>query len=170
MNIFIPKMYQKDIFSIDYKKIKELGYKLIIFDLDNTIGSIKEEYCSREIADFINNLTKDFIVVVASNSLPSRVSKFCSLLKCESFSLSLKPTLNVVRKIKNKYKVSYQEMVIIGDQILTDIFVGNRKKLLTILVDPIGNIDFKITGFNRYFEKVINKKNNVVRGKYYDKK
>ena len=42
MNLFIPKMYVKDIFSINYNKLKNNGYKIIIFDLDNTIGNIKE--------------------------------------------------------------------------------------------------------------------------------
>lgn len=170
MKIFIPKMYQKDIFSINYQKIKKQGYKVIIFDLDNTIGSIKEEKCSKKYADFINNLTSEFKVIVASNSLPERVYKFCINLKCDSFALSLKPTLWMIRKIKKKYKVKYSEMVIIGDQIMTDILVGNRRDLLTILVDPIRNLDFKITSFNRKLENIINKKNKVVRGKYYEKK
>ena len=170
MKIFIPKMYQKDIFSINYEKLNSLGYKLIIFDLDNTIGSIKEEKCNRKTTDFINDLINDFKVVVASNSYKERVKNFCKDLKCDYFYLSLKPTLRSIRKIKKKYRVSYKEMVIIGDQIMTDIFVGNRKGLLTILVDPIKNIDFKITKFNRKLESIINKKNKVVRGNYYEKK
>lgn len=167
MKLFIPKMYQKNIFSIDYQKLKE-NYKLIIFDLDNTIGSIKEEVCNQETTDFLNNLTKDFIVVVASNSYQERVFNFTKNLKCDVFAFSLKPTLHVLRKIKKKYQIPYTKMVIIGDQIMTDILVGNRKKLLTILVDPIRNIDFKITSINRYFERIINKKNKIVKGEYYE--
>lgn len=169
MKIFIPKMYQKDVFSINYQKLKELGYQLIIFDLDNTIGSIKEKKCSQEIKNLINQLTNDFIVVVASNSNPGRVKMFCQGLKCEVFSFSLKPTLRVIRKIKKKYQIEPSKMVIIGDQIVTDILVGNRLGLLTILVDPILNIDFKITGFNRKLESFLNKKNKIVKGSYYEK-
>ena len=73
---FIPKMYVKDIFSIDYNKLKDLGYKLIIFDLDNTIGSIKETKCRKETSLFLNSLMKDFKVIVASNSGKGRVSNF----------------------------------------------------------------------------------------------
>ena len=61
-------------------------------------------------------------------------------------------------------------MVIIGDQVVTDILVGNRKSLLTILVDPILNYDLKITGFNRLVEKILNKKNGIIKGQYYEKK
>ena len=58
-------------------------------------------------------------------------------------------------------------MVIVGDQLLTDILVGNRKNLLTILVDKKGRKDFKITKFNRYFEDKIRKKYKIKKGEYY---
>ena len=167
MNLFYPKMYQKDIYSINYSKLKE-KYKLLIFDLDNTIGSIKEDVCNQKTTDFLNNLMDDFIIVVASNSHRERVLKFTKNLKCDVFYLSLKPTLHVLRKIKKKYQIPYSKMVIIGDQIMTDIFVGNRKNLLTILVDKVRDIDFKITSINRIFERKINKINNLKKGDYYE--
>ena len=167
---FIPKMYVKDIFSIDYNKLKDLGYKLIIFDLDNTIGSIKETKCRKETSLFLNSLMKDFKVIVASNSGKGRVSNFLKDVKCDYYYLSLKPTLRILRKVKKKYKIEYNKIVVVGDQIVTDIFFGNRKNVLTILVDPIKNIDFKVTTFNRKLERFINKKNNIKRGNYYEEK
>ena len=168
--LFIPDMYQKDIFTIPYQKLKEMGYQLLIFDLDNTIGSIKEKNCNLETINFLNQLSKDFQVVIASNSHKKRVQSFCRNLKCKYYSLSLKPTLKVLRKIKKDYNIDYQKMVIIGDQVVTDILVGNRKKILTILVDPLLNYDLKITGFNRMVEKILNKKNGIIKGQYYEKK
>jgi len=170
MDLFIPKMYLKDIFSIDYKKLINLGYKLIIFDLDNTIGRIDEEICSKETTDFLNALNKKIKIVVASNSLKSRVSKFCQNLSCDYFYLSLKPTTKVIKKISKKYQVDYKDMVIVGDQVVTDILAGNRLNLMTILVDKIGENDLKITGFNRKLEGYLNKKNNIKKGRYYEKK
>ena len=170
MKLFIPDMYQKDIFTIPYQKLKEMGYQLLIFDLDNTIGSINEKNCNLETINFLNQLSKDFQVVIASNSHKKRVQSFCRNLKCKYYSLSLKPTLKVLRKIKKDYNIDYQKMVIIGDQVVTDILVGNRKSLLTILVDPILNYDLKITGFNRLVEKILNKKNGIIKGQYYEKK
>ena len=37
MQNFIPDMYQKSIYDIDYKKLKEKGIKCLLFDLDNTL-------------------------------------------------------------------------------------------------------------------------------------
>ena len=58
-------------------------------------------------------------------------------------------------------------MVIIGDQLLTDILVGNRKGLLTILVDQIDSYDLRKTRINRKIEKIIKKKYNMKKGEYY---
>ena len=85
MKLFIPDMYQKDIFTIPYQKLKEMGYQLLIFDLDNTIGSIKEKNCNLETINFLNQLSKDFQVVIASNSHKKRVQSFCRNLKCHRF-------------------------------------------------------------------------------------
>ena len=59
----------------------------------------------------------------------------------------------------------------IGDQIVTDILSGNKFKIMTILVDPLGKKDLKITGLNRAIEtkiiKYYNKRGLFERGKYY---
>ena len=167
MSLFVPKMYQKDIFSIDYEKIIKNGYELIIFDLDNTIGKIKDDVCDKETAVFLNNLNKKIKIVIASNSLKNRVLEFCKPLKCDKIYFSLKPTLKSLKIINKKYNISYKKMVIIGDQLLTDVFVGNRKGLLTILVDKKGKSDLQITGFNRKIEKYIKKKHNIKKGEYF---
>ena len=167
MSIFIPKMYQKDIFSIDYKLLKQKGIKILIFDLDNTIGKIKDKVCDNKTSEFINKLNKDFIVIVSSNSLKKRVLTFCDPLECGKIYFSLKPLSFVIKKIKRKYNINYQEMAIIGDQMLTDILLGNRYKLLTILVDQIDSYDLRKTRINRQFEKLIKKKNKFKKGEYY---
>ena len=45
MNLFRPNMYKKNIFEIDYNKLKEQGIKCLVFDLDNTLGLIEHERC-----------------------------------------------------------------------------------------------------------------------------
>ncbi len=63
-------------------------------------------------------------------------------------------------------------MCIIGDQIVTDVLAGNRYHIKTILVDPLGEKDLKITALNRIIENYIvkkySKKKIFERGKYYD--
>ena len=47
---------------------------------------------------------------------------------------------------------------IVGDQIFTDIWGGNRAGILTILVDPIEQYENKLFYIKRYFEQFITKR------------
>ena len=64
-----------------------------------------------------------------------------------------------------------EEMCMVGDQLMTDVFGGNRFGCYTILVDPLGKKDLKITSLNRTLENMIikklSKKGILERGKYY---
>ena len=168
LKVFIPKIYVKDIFNINYSKLKRDGYKLIIFDLDNTLGNIKEDICSPEVRDFVNSLTKKFIVVIASNSTKKRVIPFTKDIKCQKYNYCLKPLGICLKKIKKQYKIDYKDMVIVGDQLLTDIFLGNRYYLKTILVDKRNFSDFFLTKFNRKIEILIKKRYKIKEGDYFN--
>ena len=167
MSKFKPFWYQQNVFSIDYALLKQKGIRLIIFDLDNTIRKIDESKPSKEIQELFERLSKEFELIVASNSHQNRVNTFCKNLCCTSFPNMLKPTKKLFHKVLKKIKYENKEICLIGDQLLTDILVGNRLGLMTILVDPIGKKDLKITSVNRIFEKRIMRRIKIKRGEYY---
>ena len=172
MSFFKPTMYKKDIFSIDYKKLKNMGIKCLIFDLDNTLVLISEENPPLKVKELIDTLKEDFSVAIISNSPKKRVIKYKEDLGIEVVSMAMKPLIKGLSKIKRIYKLKKKEMVIIGDQIVTDITAGKTFGIKTILVDPLGEKDLKITYVNRKIERYIlnryNKKGLFERGKYYD--
>ena len=67
----------------------------------------------------------------------------------------MKPLPIGYSKIRKKYNLKRSEMCMIGDQMLTDIYGGNRYHMFTILVDPLGTKDLKITSLNRLIEKKV---------------
>ena len=93
-------------------------------------------------------------------------------LGVDGVAWAMKPSIKGLMKIKIKYKFKKKEMCIIGDQIVTDILSGNRFRIYTVLVDPLGEKDLKITGLNRKIEARIvskyEKKGIFERGKYYE--
>ena len=165
---FIPKAYYKDVFQINYSRLKENGIKLLIFDLDNTLSLIDEKVPSKEVIDLINKISCDFNILIASNNTSKRVKKYCEKLNCKYISSSLKPLKKIAYFVKKKYNLLFNEVSIIGDQLVTDIFVGNRCGMYTILVDPKGNKDLKVTSVNRFIEDKIKKRINFKKGVYYE--
>ena len=155
MGIFKPKMYKKNIFEIDYEKLKSLGIKCLIFDLDNTLGLIEQKKCPRNTKKLIKSLQNDFLVLISSNNTKDRITPYLKDLGVGGVSFSLKPLTRGLRKIKRNYNLKKKEMCMIGDQIVTDVLSGNRFKIYTVLVDPLGEKDLKITGLNRKVEAKI---------------
>lgn len=166
-----PTMYKKNIFDIDYQKLKEMGITCLVFDLDNTLGLLDHKKCPKNTKKLLKKLQEDFLVLISSNNTKKRIAPYLKELGIGGVAWSLKPSTRGLRKIKKEYHLKKKEMVMIGDQIVTDILSGKRFKIMTILVDPLGKKDLKITGLNRKIEaKIIKryeKKGIFERGKYY---
>ena len=171
MSYFKPDCYKKNIFEVDYKKLKSIGIKCLVFDLDNTLGLVSNKNCPDEAVKLIKKLKKDFIVEICSNNTTGRLKPYLDELEIDGVSWSFKPSIKGVYKIRKKYNLNKKEMCIIGDQIVTDIFTGKRYGIYTVLVDPLGVKDLKITSLNRVIENFIlkryKKKNIFERGSYY---
>lgn len=169
---YVPNMYKKDIFDINYKLLKEKGIRCIIFDLDNTLLIFNEEKVSNKTIELIKKLKKDFGIVIMSNNFKRRISGICDCLDVDFVSFALKPLSKGFNEVKKRYKYKNSEICIIGDQIVSDVLGGNKSNIMTILVDPLSNNDLKITKINRILERCILKKlkktNALERGKYYE--
>ena len=172
MGVFKPSIYKKNVLDIPYDQLKAEGIHCLVFDLDNTLGLISHKSCPEETKKLIQELKKDFLVVISSNNTKKRIQPYLEELEIDGVSWSLKPLTKGLHTIKNKYKVSKKEMCMIGDQMLTDILAGKRFHIKTILVDPLGEKDLKITSLNRKIEKKImkkyEKKGLFKRGSYYE--
>jgi len=171
MGIFKPTIYKPSIFDIDYQALKKEGIKCLIFDLDNTLGLLEHKKCPRKTKQLIKGLKEDFLILICSNNFRRRIKPYLEDLGVGGTCLSMKPSTRALHKIKRNYMLLKKEMCIIGDQIVTDVLAGNRYHIKTILVNPMGNKDLKITGISRQLEeKIINRyqrKGLFERGKYY---
>ena len=164
--MLIPDMYKKSIFDINYPLLKSKGIKCLIFDLDNTLALIDD------VKELVKKLKKDFKVLIISNNTKSRLKPYKEELDIDAVSFAMKPLTKGLRQIVKKYKLEKNEMVMIGDQIPTDILSGKRFNIMTILVEPLAKKDLKITSLNRIIEKRLIKKYEkrglFKKGEYYE--
>ena len=168
MNKLRPKMYCKSIFDVNYALLKQKGIKVLIFDLDNTIMTVDEKLPSEKVVALFKKLSEDFKVFIASNNVKDKVQRIGKYLNVHAFYSVIKPTTRLKKLLLRKYDAKMNEVAVIGDQLVTDIFMGNRLNMNTILVDPLGNKDMKITYFNRWLEGRLMKKMHLKRGEYYE--
>jgi HAD superfamily phosphatase (TIGR01668 family) len=170
---FIPDIYQKSIYTVNYKKLKLCGIKCIVFDVDNTLESVYVLKPSRKVKELVEKLKNmGFRVVIMSNSNKKRLTPFKEMLEIDCSASSKKPFPWKFRKILKKYKYNVDEVAIIGDQLVTDVFGGNRIGITTILVNPISSKDKFLTHITRFIENIIirkaMKKQLFTRGNYYE--
>ncbi len=173
MEKYIPDIYQKSIYTIDYSKLWLRGIKCILFDLDNTlIPANKDKPTEKNIELFKELEEMGFKIIIFSNSVSKRVKPFSSRLGVDYSASSFKPLPGKFVKILEKYNFEVDEVAIVGDQILTDVLGGNRVGITTILVNRISNRDIVFTKINRLIENIIfkrlEKKDLFFKGKYYE--
>ncbi len=142
LNRFYPQYYVKSIYDIDYDKLKKDGKRGLVFDLDNTLAPFDIVEPTEEIINFINKLIKDgFKVCLVSNNKGNRVQIFNKKLNLVAIPKAGKPKTKGIKQGLQKLGVTKDEAVMIGDQMFTDIWVGNRMSMTTVLVKPIANRD-----------------------------
>lgn len=173
MNYFYPDMYSKSIYTIDYNKLLDRGIKCLLFDLDNTCIPYVDKEPTKELKEHFDKL-KDmgFKVIIFSNSPKERLEPFKKYLNVDCCAKAGKPRKNSFFKVLKMYNLSLSEIAVIGDQLVTDIYGGNRVGITTILVNPISDIDMPLTKVHRFIEKrkikKMTKEGIFKIGEYYD--
>ena len=170
---FYPDMYKKNVHEVNYKKLKQIGIKCLLFDLDNTLVLNKQSKLEEDEKKLISSLKKDFCVIILSNNKSkTRVSCVAKELDIPYYYLSFKPLSKNFKKVSSKYQFKPKEMCLIGDQLMTDVLGANSFGCFSCLVDKLGKEEEAITGVNRFLEGIILKhyeKNNIMkRGNYYE--
>lgn len=173
MEKYVPDMYQKSIYTIDYSKLLTTGIKCLLFDLDNTVVPSNSNEPSMKAKDlFVSLKQKGFKVIIFSNSPKFRVKKFKNIFEVEGVCNAMKPMTHNFKKVMENHRLTENEVAIIGDQIMTDVVGGNNVGITTILVNPLENKDFIWTKINRFREKRIMKKlrkrDLFCKGRYYE--
>lgn len=157
---FIPTKYVTNIYEINYDELHKQGIKALFFDLDNTIIPYDIEQIQKQEIDFLHSLESKFKIVIVSNSRLKRVSTATQNLNLPFVKFARKPLKVGFKKALKIVNLKPHEVAIIGDQLMTDIYGGNKMKFAeTIFVQPIKKkSDTFTTRINRKLEKkVINK-------------
>ncbi|MEK3981126.1 YqeG family HAD IIIA-type phosphatase [Psychrobacillus sp. FSL K6-2836] len=153
---FIPSEFVRSVFHITPEMLKDKGIKGIITDLDNTLVEWDRPDATPKLIEWFASIKAAGIqVTIVSNNNELRVKSFADPLGIPFIFKARKPLGKAFRQALSIMTVKREEVVVIGDQLLTDVFGGNRQKLHTILVIPVAKSDGFVTKFNRMVERRI---------------
>lgn len=156
LNIFKPTWTLKRIYNLSVTQCQQNNIKAILTDLDNTLIAWNNPNGTQELHEWLDEMqTAGIQVIVVSNNNHERVKKALDNFNLDFISSAHKPLANkITQKIKS-LKLTNNEVVIVGDQLLTDILAGHLAHVKSILVKPLITSDKWMTKINRFFEKII---------------
>ncbi|MBO8159260.1 YqeG family HAD IIIA-type phosphatase [Thermosyntropha sp.] len=151
-----PDMYVNSLKDIPLEKLKKMGKKSFILDLDNTVTAWNSNEVDEEIYSWFVNIKKEgFKVCLLSNNVEERVLSVANSLGIPYICRAGKPRRGSFYRALSILESYPDETVVVGDQIFTDILGGNRAGMFTILVVPIARREFIGTKIARSLEYLI---------------
>jgi HAD superfamily phosphatase (TIGR01668 family) len=156
---FYPKAYVCSLTELNAEYFHSKGIKGIIFDLDNTLLPWRAGKFSSITVDILNVFRDEGLkLCVVSNAKRKRVNGLMDPLGIPGVSKAAKPRRTPFFKALEILGTMASETAVVGDQLFTDIFGGNRIGLYTVLVVPMCKKELFVTRMVRILEKkVLNK-------------
>ena len=156
---YIPFAKAKSIYDIDVSFFLKLKIKYLFLDLDNTLDSYKNKEPSQRAIELKNLMEENGIkIYIISNNTGKRVQNYASLLGVSYLDSVRKPFTYKIKKFMKENKISCDDVIFVGDQLLTDIAMSNKTGIKSIYVDKLVKEDQITTRLNRIFERSIRRR------------
>ncbi|MGT2754371.1 YqeG family HAD IIIA-type phosphatase [Streptococcus ovis] len=150
----VEKAYDVTVESLQREKIRA-----VFVDLDNTLIAWNNPDGTPEMRQWLHDLRDAGIrVVVVSNNNHERVKRAVDKFGIDFESRAMKPFTRGIKRAMKRFGIEKNEVVMIGDQLMTDIRAAHRAGIRSILVKPLIETDSWQTQFNRWRERRMKKK------------
>ena len=141
---FSPRESLNGLESVDLAALRDSGKKLVLLDVDNTLLPWKSEDIPDTTKNWIESgklLGMQFFVLSNTNN-PARLERLCKAMGIEFIRDRSKPSRRMYLLALERAKAEAEEAVMIGDQLLTDVWGANRSGIDAIWVRPIHHKEF----------------------------
>lgn len=154
--LFRPKYTIDTIYHLDTEQLHKMDVHAVFSDLDNTLLAWNKFETAKEMDKFNQRLAKAGIkLVVISNNNAQRVGKVLNPYQIAFVAKSKKPLPFAITRERKSLGLNKKQVMMVGDQLITDMQAGNLAGVKTVLVKPLVETDKWNTRINRFFEKII---------------
>jgi HAD superfamily phosphatase (TIGR01668 family) len=154
--ILLPRLYVDSIAEITADVLEKIGIKGLILDIDNTLVPNHVADADDNVLDWTGAMkAAGFKLCIVSNGARKRVARFNEKLGLFAVHRAMKPAKRAFLKAGMVMGLESRQIAVVGDQIFTDVYGGNRAGMFTILVKPIDCNEGIFVKLKRIFEKRI---------------
>lgn len=154
MSLLLPDLMLSSVFDVTPELLKKYHKKAILLDVDNTLTTYGHPEPAKGVREWLAEMQNNGIpMVIVSNNTNKRVAPFAKSLGLDYEYWSFKPFSKGIRRACKKLGCSTGQVVIVGDQIFTDVLGGNLAGIMTILVEPFVLEQSRLFKIRRRLEK-----------------
>ncbi|MCA1903300.1 MAG: YqeG family HAD IIIA-type phosphatase [Cyanobacteria bacterium M5B4] len=118
------------------------GIRGMVLDVDNTLLGNRELEVSAPVRKWVGQVKQQMpLWLVSNNCFHQRIKSIAESLDLPFYANAAKPSRRCVRLAIEGMGLTAPEVAMVGDRLLTDILVGNRLGMYTILIHPPVPID-----------------------------
>ena len=152
----MPTCHAKNIYEIDLDFFKSLNIKYLFVDLDNTLDSYRSLSPNQRAISFIKGIEGLGITpLIISNNHGDRVKNYAKALNLNCLYSTRKPFSYKIKRLLKEKNITPDEVLMVGDQMITDVSAANGAKIKVVLTDKLVKEDQWSTHINRFFERPI---------------
>jgi uncharacterized protein len=153
---FYPDLLIDKVQNINLGILKEKNIKGLILDIDNTLVPQHMKEADKNAVSWIEHVRKAGMkACIVSNASKKRVIKFNERLKLSAIHRASKPGTKSYLKAAKLMELNVGEIAVVGDQVFTDVYGGNKIGMFTILVKPIDKKEILFIKLKRIAEKLV---------------
>lgn len=142
------------VYALDFEKLYQLGYRALLFDIDNTLALHDEPAGEKSEKLFQRMKAAGLKTALLSNNGGERVKAFQEKVKADFIIANAgKPKAKAYLQAVKHFQIEKEQTLFFGDQLFTDILGGNRAGVPTVLVKPVGKEKYFHILLKRLLEK-----------------
>lgn len=133
-----PHEVRSSVYAVDYERLWQKGYRTLIFDIDNTLGSWGCKTLDENALRLLERLARRGFRLgfLSNNRGVGRDALVAQLAPYIIVWNAQKPRTQRLQALLHQIGTNADQSVLIGDQIFTDIWGARRAGLYAILVAP----------------------------------
>lgn len=153
--VLFPKEEYGSTYQIPFEDFYELGYRAIIFDIDNTLvpHGLPADDRSKKLCKRLKEM--GYQIYLLSNNGEARVEPMAKELDVPYIYKAGKPSKKGYLRAAELMQVDLSHILFVGDQIITDVWGANRTGIYSILVAPINPKEEIQIVLKRFLEAII---------------
>ncbi len=136
---YVPDVYQKEIYDINYDQLWNAGIRLISFDIDDTLAGLLGSPPEKVESLVANLKAKGFKVLLVTNANNARAHKFMEALRADGYVFDAhKPLADAFNDLMCRFELEPKQMAHVGNDLIDDVGGGKTAGVTACLVRRAG--------------------------------